>query len=268
MLDLHHSGVVVVVGKIHLHRRLKKLLLDGLRLKPHRAVRQPPFRKIVILVDHPGVDQVPVFHLGFGLPIVCLQPHLNPRMIQNSFKHRRVAVSRQRLKLLRHKTVVPVRPHRNSAADRSIQLRRFPPPLLPRVVPEKHLIKFPAHLGNHHFLRVFGVIHRHPPLRQRRLHLLRGRGPPQILLKRVQVDRKLPILAVGPDQHLVVYRVPVGEPTQIRDHLVGIGAKVVRPIGMDQNARRIGPVMRVAGNVVSPVHHQAPLARPLRQPFR
>ena len=265
MLNLDHPRVIKVVRIVHLHRRLKELLLKGLRLEPHGTIRKSSFRKVIKLVHHTRVDEVAVLHLRFGLSIVRFQANLDPGMLQHPLKHRCISFPRQGLKLFGDKPVVPIGPDRNPTADRGVQLGGIPPPLLAGVVSEKHLIKLTAHLGQDHLLGIFRVLHGDPPFGQSSFHFLRRRRSSQILLKRIQVDRKLPVLAPGPDQHLVVHLMPVSEPAQIRHHLIGIGPEVMGSVGMDQNPGGIDPVVGVPRQMIPAIHDQNSLSRPLGQ---
>ena len=111
------------------------------------------------------------------------------------------------------------------------------------------------------------MIHRNPPLGQGRLHLLRGGRAPQILLKGVKVDRKLPVLPLGPNQNLIIHGMPVGEPAQIFHHLVRISPEVMGTIGMDQNPGRIGSIMGISRHMIPAIHHQDRFSRTLGQTF-
>ena len=60
---------------------------------------------------------------------------------------------------------------------------------------------------------------------------------------------------------------PFGEAGEIGDNLVGVGVKDVRPVAVDEDARRVVAVIGVSRDMRPPVAHEHPFARTRRQPL-
>jgi len=89
----------------------------------------------------------------------------------------------------------------------------------------------------------------HAPLRERALHFLARRRVPDELLKRVEVDRELPEPAMRPREDFIFDRMPFGELAEIRDDAIRIRAEIMRAVGVQQHARGVVVIVRVAANV-------------------
>src|SRR5689334_2788287 len=138
-------------------------------------------------------------------------------MVEDASEHRGVAVFRQRLETLFAKAVVSIGPHGDAPADTRVELTRITPPLFARVVLEEHLVEPASDLAHDHLLAVARRFDGLAPLGERRGHLLRRTRVTDELLESVEVDRKLPVAAVGPGEHLVFDGVPRGELAEVGD---------------------------------------------------
>jgi len=106
---------------------------------------------------------------------------------------------------------------RDAPADGGIEILGILFPLLERVVLEELLIKLPADLRDNDLLGVGGVFDGHPLGGQPCLEFLAGAFASKVLFEGVEIDRKVPIAAVGIAQDSVIDWMPFGEPREILD---------------------------------------------------
>src|SRR4030095_7864869 len=128
---------------------------------------------------------------------------------------RRVALRGQRLEFFRKIPVIASCAARNAPTDARVQVPRVAPPLFACVVLKEHFIEPLADLAEDDFLGVFWLRNRNPPFCQSLLHLFAAGRAANELLKGVEIDRELPVSAMGPGENLVLDEMPIGKLAQV-----------------------------------------------------
>ena len=280
----------VILGHREVHRSARQHVLDVVRLvhEIEAAVRQSAETRQEQLVERPGVDDGPLERraldenggqrrvlvvalelqfehvLGFGF-----QAHHDALVVEHALEQRGVALERHALVGVLEVAVVARQEHGHARRHRRIHLLRREPPLLLRVVEEHVLVDEVRHLGE------IGVVDA-PQLGDGHLALVAERGD-ELLdelrgallaegdLHRVLVERHRHVRAVPVGQHLVLVVVPLGEAADVVERALVVGVEDVRPIAVHEDARLVGLVVHVAGDMGLLLDHENTLAAALCQ---
>ena len=122
-----------------------------------------------------------------------------------------VALFGNGLKVFPEVTVVAVGSNRYAATDGSVEILGVFLPLLEGVVLKELLVELPANLGNDDFLGVSGMLNGDSLGFQPGLELFTRALAAKELLEGVEINREVPVAAVGVAKDLVIDGMPLGE---------------------------------------------------------
>ena len=283
VFDLDDAGEVLLVGVVHLHGGLPEAFFAGdgftmgellrgevFMFETQRTIGQGTEAVVEVFVHRSGVDHVLVFHVGqdFAIAGVEEEAQFVAAGRHHALEHPGVSGLGQCLEFLAQVAVVAVGADGDAAADAGVEVLGMALPLFQGVALEEFFIQLPADLGNDDLLGVGGVFDRHPLFREPGLHLLAGGFPADELLEGVEVDGEFPVSPIGVGEDLIVHRMPVGELRQVVADARGIGAEIMRPVGVDQHAVVVVAVIGVAADVRAFLDDKAALAMLGAEAFR
>ena len=77
------------------------------------------------------------------------------------------------------------------------------------------------------------------------------------MLKGIEVDRKLPVPAIGPGKNFVINGVPFCELAQVIDDALRVGAEVMRTVIVQENAGLVIMIVGIAADVFPSFNNEA-----------
>ena len=282
VFDLDDPGELLGAGVVHLHRGLPEtpppadgltghqlFLRERLVAETQRPIGERAEAVVVELVDRSSEDHVVERHVRHDIPVVGVEeePETGTAGRHHPFEQPGVAGLRQGLKRFSQVTVVTVGADRNPAADTGVEIAWVAPPLLERVALEELFVQERSDLGENHLLGVPRFRNGDPMFRQPGLHLVARRTPADQLLERVEIDGKPPVPLIRIREDLVIDGPPVGELREIRHDFRGVRPKVVRAVGMNEDAMIVVSIGGVAADLRPLLDDEATLAALRREPL-
>ena len=233
-------------------------------LKAQGSIRKRAEFVIKVCIDGAGEDHVVPLDRLIGEDCFVVGLEAEFQLVATGFddvleKHV-VAMFGQALVLIVEVAVVAIGPDGDAIANRGTQLSGVALPLLESIALEEHLIPLASNLAQDGLFGIGDGLEIDPLLGQPGFHFPSGRLTPNILLESLEIDREAPVTSVAVNLHLVITRDPLRELREVGENFVGIRAKIMRPVGMDEHAVLVVAIMCIAPNVIALIDHQATLA--------
>ena len=122
MFELGYASVIVLVRIINHCHGLKPLLVERAMTKIEGSIRKLAIPKIEILIDRPGIDQLPKLHFIFQNAVIGSKRNLDVVMVKHVFEHSSKPMLRHCLKFVGEITVIAVGAYRDPSGHLGIKL--------------------------------------------------------------------------------------------------------------------------------------------------